>query len=244
MSSSVVSAFSKTLKFAALAVFCAFSVLSVDHYYKIQDYAAQLSSKFNMIVFFDRDCKDDSKVCEEIESLGFVSVDEHIAAKDVYAKAVEKNPFLKEVSVPGDLQVFQSYAKVSPLDFPTEEFLVIARNSIMQIENVDEIVFDPSVFKEYTEVKNTAFLLRKTGFIFALVIFVLFIAQSVLFMLEKEENTRKYISNIIAYLIMSAIGFVAVWGVCVFIQYPLLLNENAAFFIIPLSAAIGIVFKD
>lgn len=242
--SNALSAVSKTLKFAALAVFCSFGVLSVDHYYRLEEYAAELSSKFNMIVFLDKACKDGSKACEDIGALGFLSVDEHVTAEDVYAGAVEKNPFLKDISVPGDKEAFQAYVKVTPLDLPTEEFLVIARNSLMQIENVDEVVFDASVFNDYVKAKNTVILLQKTGLVFALAMFVLFLAQSVLFVLEKEGNARKYISNTIAYLIMSSLGFVAVWGVCVFMQYPLLLDEKAAFFIIPLSAAIGIIFKD
>ncbi len=244
MSSNAVSALSKTLKFLAIAVFCSLSVLIANHYYQLQEYAAELSSKFNITVFLDKSCKDDSIVCENVEALGFVSVDEYISAEEVYDKAVEKNPFLKDVSVPGEKEAFQSYMKLTPLDFPTEEFLVIAKNSIMQIEDIDEVVFDPVIFNDYVKVKNIAVLLQKTAIVFALIMLVLFIVQSILFIIEKEENTRKYITNIAAYLLMSSLGFVAVWGICVFIQYPLLLDEKAAFIIIPLSAATGIIFKD
>ena len=161
----------------------------------------------------DKSCKDDSIVCENVEALGFVSVDEYISAEEVYDKAVEKNPFLKDVSVPGEKEAFQSYMKLTPLDLPTEEFLVIAKNSIMQIEDIDEVVFDPVIFNDYVKVKNIAVLLQKTAIVFALIMLVLFIVQSILFIIEKEEKHSQIYNQ------YSSISFNVIIGFCCSVGY-------------------------
>lgn len=232
------------LKFAAIAILSAFAVLIANHYYQLNNYAQDLKSKLNIIVFIDQKSEDDAKVCNDIEALELVSIDEYVDSKDVYTKAIEKNPFLKDISVPGDRNSFQSYIKISPLELPKEEYLVIIRNSISDIQYVDEIVFDPEPFKEYVETVNILSLYRQIGLVFAIIISILFIAQSVLFIFETKGNIKKLFVNIIAYLIASSVGFLCVWSICLFLQYVLVIDEIAAFYIIPLTAAFGIIFKD
>ncbi|MCL1972462.1 MAG: hypothetical protein FWG57_05685 [Endomicrobia bacterium] len=243
MSDSIKTA-SKIIKFVSIAVISGFCVFAADHYYRIENHARELLPKLSMTVFIDKNCNDDAQVCEAIEALGFVTVSEYVHSKNVYDKAVEKNPFLKDVSVPGDSEIFQSYVKASPSSFPTEDFLVAARNAVSGVENVSEVVFNPEVFKEYARVKNLLDFYRKILLIFAVIIIVLLISQSILFILESEDNTRKFIIGAISYLIAASIGFVVVWGICLFMQYPLIINEIAAFYIIPLTAAFGIIFNE
>lgn len=243
MSASVKAA-SKVLKFAAIAIVSAFCVLAADHYYQIEKYTQSLIPKLDMTIFIDKNCEDDSEVCDAIEALGFVTINEYVNSEEAYSKAVEKNPFLKDISVPGDSDIFQSYIKAFPLDLPTEDYLVLARNAVSDIDNVHEIVFNPEKFKEYVRSKNLLNVCKMILMAFAIAMAVLLIVQSVLFVLQSEENSRKLVTNAIAYLLAASLGFVCAWSVCLFIQYPLIIDEIAAFYIIPLIASFGIILKD
>ncbi|MDR1196384.1 MAG: hypothetical protein LBL00_07910 [Endomicrobium sp.] len=242
--SSSINAASKILKFAAIAIVSAFCVLAANHYYGLEEYAQSLLPGLSLTIFIDKNAKDDSEVRAAIEALGVVSVDKYVASGEVYAKAVEKNPFLKDISVPEDKEIFQSYIKAFPLEFPTDDFIITARNALAGLENVNEIVFNPENFREYVKVKNTLSFYRAVLIAFGAVIIILLIVQCILFILQSEENSRKLIANFIAYLLSSSVGFTGVWSVCLFIQYPLIIDEIAAFCIIPLTAAFGIIFKD
>jgi len=244
MGSSSINVASKFLKFAALAVFCAFSVLIANHYYYIDSYAKKLSSELDMTVFISKNCPDDAKVCGEIGALGFVAVDKYVSSQEAYFKAVEKNPFLKDISVPGDAGAFQSYVKVVPTKLPTDDYLVAARNAVAKVPDVSEVVFDPSRFKEYVQARDTLSFYQTFGLVFIIAVFVFFVVQSSLFIAAKEENARKLVTNFFAYLVAASAGFAGVWGTSVFLQYPLLIDQFAAFFLIPLTAALGIILKD
>ncbi len=236
--------FSKSLKFVALAVVSAAAVLLANHYYEIYEYEKQMSSQLSITVFIDKACQDGEQVCDALNSLGLVSVGEYVSAESAYTKAIEKNPFLKEISVPGDTGYFQSYVKAFPSKLPTDEYLVIARNAMAEVKDVDEIVFDKDGFRQYVQAKNFLTFYRDFALIFALAIFFLFIVQSALFIAEKEQNYRKLITNVLAYLLAAAGGFLAVWCVCQYIQYPLLVGEKSIFLILSITAALGIIFKD
>ncbi|MCL2484862.1 MAG: hypothetical protein FWF00_02340 [Endomicrobia bacterium] len=235
---------SKIVKFISLSVFCAFCVFLSNYYYELRTDAENLVPKFSIIVFIDKTVKDTAGILEAVESLGIVSVEEFVSGEDVYSKAVERNPFLKDISVPGDKDVFQSYLKVLPKDFPTEEHLLSIKKGLLETEGVDEVIFEQEFFAEYVKIKNILEFYSEAFFIFAIVIFVLFVFKSVLFVLENESNAKKFIANLLVYLFAGAFGFAVLWSVCVFIQYPLLVKEEAAFFIIPFTAICGIIFKD
>lgn len=235
---------SKVFKFISVASVSAFCVLAADHYYQAQKHAQSLLPKLNLTVFIDRNCKDDAEVCNAIEELGLLTIDEYVSAEDAYAKAVEKNPFLKDISVPGDNEIFQSYVKAVPAEFPTDDFLVVTRNAVAAIDGVYEVVFNPDNFKEYVASRNFLDFYRKLLTGFAIVMALLLIVQSALFIMQDERNSWKLITNSIAYLLASALGFICVWSACLFIQHPLLVDEAAAFYIIPITAAFGIILKD
>ena len=243
MSASIKAA-SKVLKFIAIASVAAFCVLASNHYYQIKQYSQNLLPELNMTVFLDKNCEDGAKVCDAIGALGFVNIDEYVRAEEAYLKAVEKNPFLKDISVPGDSEVFQPYIKASPMSMPTEEFLIAARNAVAQVDDVSEVVFNPGNFKQYERAVNILSFYQRLIIVFSALMLIMLIIQSILFIFESEENTRKLVTNSIAYLVAASAGFVGMWSVCLFAQYPILIDETAAFFIIPLSAALGIIFKD
>ncbi|MDR0485167.1 MAG: hypothetical protein LBH29_00390, partial [Elusimicrobiota bacterium] len=142
----------KLLKLSVIAAFCAFFLLIANHYYYLKDYAENLSNEANVIVFIDKASKDDAAVCDAIEALNLAVIDEYVHAKDVYAKAVEENPFLKDVSVQGMDSSFQSYVKISPKELPTEEFMADLRNQLYKIEYIDDVIFDAPLFKHYSQI--------------------------------------------------------------------------------------------
>jgi len=240
---------SRVLRFAAAAFLCASFVFAANRYYEIETSAEELFSKIQIIVFFDKQNRDCDKTVNEIESLGILNLAEYVPSQQAYSKAVEKNPFLKEVSVPQDANYFASYAVFSPADIPTSEHLTLMRAAVMQISGVDEIIFNKSICAEYVKTENTLVFYKSAAVIFAIIIFIFFALQCLLRILKKSGQTKKIAAKRLfletaAYLISSSLGFVILWGSCQFAQYPLLINETAAFIIIPLSAALGVIFKD
>ncbi|MDR2426049.1 MAG: hypothetical protein LBD46_02545 [Endomicrobium sp.] len=241
--SSSINVASKILKFATIVITSAFCVLAANHYYEIKKYSQSLLPGLVITIFIDKNAEDDAKVCEAIKSLGFVTIDEYAGSQEVYEKAVEKNPFLKDISVPRDSEIFQSYIKASPAALPTDDFLIEARNAIAELENVSEIVFNPENFQKYVRNEKLLAFYHGIFIIFAVIISVLLTAQSILFILQSEENSRKLITNCMAYLLSSSVGFIGMWSGCLFAQYPLIIDEIAAFYIIPFTAAFGIIFE-
>jgi cell division transport system permease protein len=230
-----------SVKFATLALFCVFFVLIANHFCRVKDYAESLSRYLNITVFFDNNAKENGSVKEDLENTGFVSVKEYVNTSEAYSKAIERNPFLKDVSVPGDVKSIEAYAVVTPKSMPDENFLLEMRNSLEQVSNVDEVVFDISVFKQYVEVKKTLLLYHKIFFIFAVSVFVLFVLKCVFFVTREELNDKKLVKKFVAYTFASALGFLAMWSVCVFVQYPLSINDASILCIIPFTAVLGVV---
>jgi len=237
---------SKIIKFAALGIFCAFGVLLANYYYQFKDSADKLFSELAITVFMDKACKDGAEVRGAIEKLGFVRVGEYVPSDQAYAKAAEKNPFLKEISVPGDAGAFQSYVKIFPSQAPDDPYLASVLDAVSRIEGVDEIVFDSKLFKKYADMENVLYFYGIASAVFVLAVFMLFIMRSIIFAVEKEENTRKLVANIAAYLAAASAGFLGLWSACVFMQFPLFIGRGqaAVFMIIMLTAALGVVFKN
>ncbi|MDR1695077.1 MAG: hypothetical protein LBR69_00355 [Endomicrobium sp.] len=239
-----INAFSKALKLAAIAVFCAFCVLLSNHYYSLQNKASEIFSGLDITVFLDKDYKDEAEIRRAAESSGLVSVEEFVSSQDAYLRVSEKYPFLKDVSVPQDKESFQAYLKVSPKNFPTPENLTLLKNGLLEIEGIDEAVMDSAAYGEYVKIKSDMGFYFKAFVIFAAVILVLFMVKSVLFVLENKSNAKKLAACFFIYLLAASAGFMILWSACVFIQYPLSVKEGAVFCIIPFSAVCGIIFKD
>jgi cell division transport system permease protein len=239
-----IKAVSKILKFLALAVITAFCVLSADCYYALDAYAQKLYSGLAVTVFIGGGCKDHSKLCREIEDSGILSLDEYVPSSQAYSRAVEKNPFLKDISVPGDAQVFPAYARFVPAVFPGDGYLAGAAKMLASMDDVEEAVYDEASFEKYARLKNELSFYKAAALLFAIIIFMFCAVRAVLHILKKEEPPKKTAANAAACLIACAVGFTVVWGVCVFFQRELFIGETAAFLTILLTASFGIIFKD
>ncbi|GHT44846.1 hypothetical protein AGMMS49936_01030 [Endomicrobiia bacterium] len=230
-----------SVKFVVLAMLCVFFVLIANHFCRIKDYAESLSKNLNIIVFFDDNAKKDGSLKEDLENTGFVWLKEYVDKSKAYSKAIEKNPFLKDVSVPNDAKSIEAYAVVTPKSMPDEKFLLEMKNSLVQISNVDEVVFDASVFKQYVEVKKTSLLYNKIFFIFAALVFVLFVLECMFFVVSEELDNKKLVKKLVAYILATALGFLVIWVVCAFAQYPSSINKISILCIIPFTAILGVV---
>ncbi|AKL97511.1 hypothetical protein [Endomicrobium proavitum] len=239
-----VKAWSKVVKFFALAAFCAFSVLFADHYYRVDKYAKDMSENLAITVFLNKNVNNSNDVASAIESLGYVNVNEYVSAEQSYYRAVKKNPFLKDVSVPGDKDSFAAYFKVSPNILPTDQFLIVVRNAMAQITGVNDVVYDADGYKKYIQAKRTLELYEKISLIFALTIFALFIIKILFLYYGNNVGAKKLSKDFVIYLLSAAAGFLAVWSAGIFVFYPLLIKEAAVFGIIAVTAALGIIFKD
>jgi cell division transport system permease protein len=232
---------SELLKLAVVASLCAFCILVSGHYCRLKNYAKTLSENLNIVVFFEKNSTDDAVIREEIETTGLVSVKEYVNVAEAYSKAVEKNPFLKDISVPDAAKSVQSYVLVAPRSIPNKNFLSEMRSVLERISGVDEIVLDTSVFKHYAEIENLLSFYRKIFFIFAIFILILFVFKCTLFVLEQELDVRKIAANIFLYLLSSSTGFLILWTVCICSRHPLLFDKIAIFSIIPFTAVLGII---
>jgi cell division transport system permease protein len=232
---------SESLKLAVVASLCAFCFLVSGHYCQLKNYAKTLSGNLNMVVFFDKNSTDDAVIIREIETTGLVSVKEYVSVAEAYSKAVKKNPFLKDVFVPDAAKSIQSYALVAPKSMPNENFLEEMRGVLERVSGIDEIVFDTPVFKHYTEIENLLSFFRKIFFIFAGIVFILFVFKCILFVLEQKLDVRKIAANIFLYLLSSSTGFLVLWTVCICSRHPLLFDKTAIFSIIPFITVLGVI---
>ena len=236
--------FSKVIKFISLAVFCAFAFFFAEHYFELNDQANQLNDNLYITVFLEKGINP-AAIGSQIEGGGLVKVSETVSAQDAYAKAVEKNPSLKDIAVPGAADAFPAYLLLKPVGVPTDEFLIKIHDSIASVSGVDDVVFSSSEYKKYMQTRNAIVLYQKIGLIFAVLISLLLIIKATALIYCDEENTRQLISDFALYLFAAIIGFGILWLVSIYIMYPLLAAKDpAAFLILPLTAALGIILKD
>jgi len=234
---------SKVLKFFALALLCAFAVLTADYYFAFSQELSSLSKNLTITLFL-KNSADESGIAADLESFDFARFVEYIDSAKAYEKAVEKNPFLKDVSVPGDTDSFQGYAVFVPSDIPTQDYLIFLKEELLNLKDADEVVFDPAVFEKYAEGLNVLRFYKSAGAIFALAVLFFFIVRSAFFLLSKEGKFLKLALQFGAYLLCAAGGFLILWSVCLFLNRELLISQYAVFAVIPIIAAIGIILKD
>jgi cell division transport system permease protein len=232
---------SEPLRLVAIAFLCAFCILVSGHYYWLKNYAKTLSESLNIVVFFDKNSADDAVIRGEIEATGLVLVKEYVNTVEAYSKAVEKNPFLKDISVPDAAKSVQSYVLVAPKSIPYENFLSEMRSVLERIPGIDEIVFDTPVFRHYAEIENLLSFYQKVFFVFTVIIFILFVFKCIFSILEQGLDARKIVANIFPYLLSSSAGFFILWTVCIFAQHPLLIDKIAIFSIIPFISILGVI---
>jgi cell division transport system permease protein len=232
------------VKFATLIMLCIIFILVANHFCTIKDYAKSLSKDLNVIVFFDSDVKEAQSVKESLENTGFVLLKEYVDKSKAYSKAIEANPFLKDVSVPNDVKSIEAYAIVIPKSMPDENFLPKMRNSLQRVSNVSEVVFDASVFGQYVKIEKILLSYQKIFFIFVALTFVLFVLKCGFFIAREELNNKKLIKKILEYMLVSLLGFLATWTVCAFFKYSLSIGDVSVLCAIPFSAIIGVLLDE
>jgi cell division transport system permease protein len=234
-----------TIRLSVIALLCACCILVFNHFYHIKRYSMELLKDLNIFIFFDKDFEDDvSHVDKLIQATGIVVVKEYVNAQNAHLKAVEKNPFLKSIFVPEISKSFQSYAVVGPKHTPNEKFLSSVKCTLEKIHGVDEIVFNVENFKQYVKIENLLLFYRKIFFIFFTLILILTIYKCVFFTATHSSNIRKVITNIFSCIVSSLCGFLILWIVCIYTQYPLLIdNVVVLLLIIPFVTSVGVLLE-
>ncbi|MCA6069728.1 MAG: hypothetical protein LE180_01185 [Endomicrobium sp.] len=235
---------SEVVKFCGVAFCCAFFILIVNHYCQLEDYALSLSKNLDVIVFFNNNEKEDATIKSQLEMSNLVSVKEYVDASAAYLKAIEKNPFLKNISVHDDAKAIQAYAVLAPNSTPDENFLLEMRSSLGAIENVDEIVFDLSLFKQYVDIKNLILFYQKLFFIFATAICVLLIFKCISYVMSEESRCKILFKNIFSSLMASGFGFLVAWAICLYTQYSLCIGDKTILLVVLFTAMIGIILDN
>ncbi|MDR3243935.1 MAG: hypothetical protein LBT79_04225, partial [Elusimicrobiota bacterium] len=110
--------------------------------------------------------------------------------------------------------------------------------------NIDDVVFDVPLFKNYAQIKASVEFYKFAAAVFAVIIFSLLLINIIVGAAVREERMRYLISRFIAYMLCATAGFLIIWTVCLFYNYSLLIGQEAIFIIIPLTAALGILYKD
>jgi cell division transport system permease protein len=205
----------------------------------------ELSKDLNIFIFFDKDSENDvSHFDKLIQATGLVVLKEYVNAQNAYLKAVEKNPFLKSVFVPGISTSFQAYAVVGPKYTPNEKFLSSIRSVLEKIRGVDEVVFNVETFKQYVKIENLLLFYRKIFFVFFTLILIFTVYKCVFFTAIHSFNIRKIITNISLCIVSSLCGFLILWVVCIYTQYPLLVDHGVVLLlIIPFITSVGVLLE-
>jgi cell division transport system permease protein len=205
----------------------------------------ELLKDLNIFIFFDKDFEDDaSHVDKLIQATGILVVKEYVNAQNAYLKAVEKNPFLKNIFVPGIPKSIQTYVVVSPKYTPNEKFLSSIRSTLEKIHGVDEVVFNAKAFKEYVKIENLLMFYKKIFLIFFTLIVVLAVYKCVFFTAIHSSSVRKIITNISSCVVSSLCGFFVFWIVCIYAQYPLLVDRIVVLLlIIPFIVSVGVLLE-
>ncbi|MDR0956277.1 MAG: hypothetical protein LBL77_00135 [Endomicrobium sp.] len=229
------------IKFLILSVTCVFFVLIVNHFYQIKNYLLTLSNNLDVIVFFNKDLSDYEKIKKEIESTSLLSFKKYVNASEAYSIAIEKNPFLKDISISNDIKSIQAYAIVTPKSISDESFILEMKKKVENISDVEEIVFDSSSFKHYVKTKKNELLYQKIFFVFGLIILIFFGLKCIFVFVKKELNGGKFIKDILLHFLVCAASSFLTWFVCVFMQYTLLIDYLGVLGVIFIATALGIV---
>ncbi|MDR3306315.1 MAG: hypothetical protein LBS61_01360 [Endomicrobium sp.] len=232
---------SESLKLSTLAFLGVFFVFIVNHYYQIKNYAATLYEELNIFVFFDKNSNDDKKILENINSASSVLVKEYVNATQAYKKTVEKNPLLSNISLPNDAKSIQAYAIIKPKFIPDNDFLLEMKNTLEEINGVDEVVFDVSDFLHYAKIQNQLLLYKKMFFIVISVFFAFLLLKFVLSRIAGADMLKN-VKRLSLYLLSSSLGFLLFWIACKRARYSLLISETAVTLILPFVCALGVMF--
>lgn len=234
----------RVIKYLSIMSFCAFCTLCVDYYYQLENRIKVIEESLDIDVFVKTD-QDSKTISDKIEKLDMVQIKEYVSPNRSYQLALQQNPFLKEFEVPNKEQAYQGYFRVFPKQQHTsKDGLSLIRKAIEDIVEVDEVVFDKNAFSKYFELENVFNFYTIAGTIFGFIIAFLFLFKVILFICFQKESRKRIVLNFFKYLIAAILGFVFVWSICLYLQYPLLIKQVAAFYLIPFSAICAVLFRD
>ena len=95
---------SDTIKFLSIIFLSSFFILILNYYYQVESYVSSLYDELNIVVFFKNEVKDINVIAEEIAKKETLFVKEIVDSSQSYLKALERNPFLKDISSPDDVE--------------------------------------------------------------------------------------------------------------------------------------------
>ncbi|MDR0617775.1 MAG: hypothetical protein LBG23_03305 [Endomicrobium sp.] len=235
---------SDTIKFLSIIFLSSFFILILNYYYQVESYVSSLYDELNIVVFFKNEVKDINVIAEEIAKKETLFVKEIVDSSQSYLKALERNPFLKDISSPDDVESIGSYAIVLPKETFDENYLLEVRNHVEAINGVDEIVFDAYSFSQYRKLKNLLMLCQKTFFYFLIVVGVLFIFKIIFTVFVQESAIKKIVQKFCFYFMATSLGFFIIWMLSIFVQYDLSINKPRVLLVIPFVTIFGLIFDN
>ncbi|MCL2389453.1 MAG: hypothetical protein FWC85_03615 [Elusimicrobia bacterium] len=207
---------SNALGVLAAVTLGAFLFFVANHYYDGVIYKYSLKPNLEATVFFVRGSEGGEEVCAFIEEeASTIRVLEYISAEYAFTRAVEIHPYLAEFSAIADsLQAFAVLSLTSKEDIELLKFL------ISNIENVDEIVYNPAIFERHYQLYKTLKLLEEVFFVLMLLGGGFFIVKSILFFMG-EGNIKQYALN------LGAAGLACFGGYAMLLLTMLIFKEQA-----------------
>jgi cell division transport system permease protein len=233
-----------TIRFLSIIFLSSFFILILNYYYQVESYVSSLYDELNIVVFFKNDIKDINVISDEIAKKETLFVKEIVDSSQSYLKAVERNPFLKDISTIDDVESIGSYAIVLPKETFDENYLLEVRNNIEAIDGVDEIVFDAYSFNQYRKLKNLLMLCQKTFFYFFIVVGVLVVFKIIFTIFVQESAIKKIVRKFCFYFMATSLGFFIIWMLSIFVQYDLSVNKPLILFVIPFVTVFGLIFDN
>ena len=237
--------FRKTMKFFLTAALSALCVMILNHFFQMEQERRDLGSQLGVYVFLNKNASQEI-VRGEIESLSGVSIADEVPSKEVYRRAVERNPFLAEIAVPDAANAFQSYFILSPQVLPDDSFMNSLKESLYKAEGVDELVYDQDSFWRYIKLSNDLLYCRIAVYIFAglaLLFFILSFALSIVDR-EHEQAWKTFLVTFGVYLVAAIGGFWGIWGIFSLMKLPMFVDQISSLIVIPFSAVLSLALKN
>jgi cell division transport system permease protein len=245
MSDAFQGSFRKTMKFFLTAALSALCVMILNHYFQMEQERRDIGSQLGVYVFLNKNASQEI-AAQEIQALNGVAITDEVPSKEVYRRAVEKNPFLAEIAVPDAANAFQSYFVLSPQVLPDDAFMNSLKESLYKMEGVDELVYDQDLFWRYIKLSNDLLHCRIAVYIFAglsLLFFLLSFALSFADR-ENEQNWKSFLVTFGVYLVAAIGGFWGVWGLFSILKLPMFVDQISSLIVIPFSAVLSISLKN
>jgi cell division protein FtsX len=222
--------------------FSSFFVLILNYYYQVQSYVYSLYDELNITVFFKNDVKDIKVLADEITKIEMLHIKELVDSSQSYLRALEKNPFLNDISSLDDnIDSIGGYAVVLPKEIFDENYFLKIRDGIESINGVDEVVFDTNSFKQYRKLKNLLMSCQKTFFSLFIIVGGLIVFKIIFAIFLQESPIKKLVGKFCFYFMAASIGFFIIWILSIYIQCDLSIDKPLISLVIPFATIFGLV---